>query len=123
MAQDLKTRDTSQQAILPSDRGVKPGSAEWGVKYRRLKSWFELEHRKQEVNRFQQAMDCDYRDGHQWTQEEARAVLLQLAAHPAPPLRLAAGSDAVEIAGAKIEALRAEWLAWRELSVTTDSAF
>ena len=51
------------------------------------------------------------------------AVLLQLAAHPAPPLRLAAGSDAVEIAGAKIEALRAEWLAWRELSVTTDSAF
>ena len=51
------------------------------------------------------------------------AVLLQLAAHPAPPLRLAAGSDAVEIVGAKIEALRAEWLAWRELSVTTDSAF
>lgn len=51
------------------------------------------------------------------------AVLLQLAAHPTPPLRLAAGSDAVEIVGAKIAALRAEWLAWQELSVTTDSAF
>ncbi|MEO5796116.1 MAG: SDR family NAD(P)-dependent oxidoreductase [Rhodoferax sp.] len=48
------------------------------------------------------------------------AVLLQLAAHPAPPLRLAAGSDAVEVVGAKIEALRAEWLAWRGVSVTTD---
>ncbi|MEO8730562.1 MAG: SDR family NAD(P)-dependent oxidoreductase, partial [Rhodoferax sp.] len=62
---------------------------------------------------------------HQQPGDPARlaAVLLQLAAHPTPPLRFAAGSDAVEIVAAKIEALRAEWLAWRELSATTDNAF
>ncbi|SDP94389.1 NADP-dependent 3-hydroxy acid dehydrogenase YdfG [Rhodoferax sp. OV413] len=51
------------------------------------------------------------------------AVLLQLAAHPKPPLRFAAGSDAVEIIGAKIEALRGELEAWQALSVTTDGEF
>jgi NAD(P)-dependent dehydrogenase (short-subunit alcohol dehydrogenase family) len=51
------------------------------------------------------------------------AVLLQLAAHPKPPLRFAAGSDAVEIIGAKIEALRGELEAWQALSVTTDGQF
>jgi NAD(P)-dependent dehydrogenase (short-subunit alcohol dehydrogenase family) len=51
------------------------------------------------------------------------AVLLQLAAHPKPPLRFAAGSDAVEIIGAKIEVLRGELEAWQVLSVTTDRVF
>ena len=51
------------------------------------------------------------------------AVLLQLAAHPAPPLRFAAGSDAVAVIGTKIEALRGELEAWQALSVTTDGAF
>jgi NAD(P)-dependent dehydrogenase (short-subunit alcohol dehydrogenase family) len=51
------------------------------------------------------------------------AVLLELAAHPQPPLRFAAGSDAVEIIGAKIEALRGELEAWKALSVTTDGHF
>ena len=50
-------------------------------------------------------------------------VLLQLAAHPKPPLRFAAGSDAVTVIGAKIEALRGELEAWQGLSVTTDGLF
>ena len=62
---------------------------------------------------------------HQQAGDPARlaGVLLQLAAHPKPPLRFAAGSDAVEIIGAKIDALRAELLAWQALSATTDGAF
>ncbi|WP_295953427.1 oxidoreductase [Rhodoferax sp.] len=62
---------------------------------------------------------------HQQPGDPARlaAALLQLAAHPTPPLRFAAGNDAVEIVGAKIEALRAELEAWRALSVTTDGVF
>jgi NAD(P)-dependent dehydrogenase (short-subunit alcohol dehydrogenase family) len=62
---------------------------------------------------------------HQQPGDPARLaeVLLQLAAHPAPPLRLAAGSDAVEIIGAKIEALRGELEAWRGVSVGTDGMF
>nr|WP_315428073.1 oxidoreductase [uncultured Albidiferax sp.] len=51
------------------------------------------------------------------------AVLLQLASHPKPPLRFAAGSDAVEIIGAKIAALRGELEAWQGVSVTTDGVF
>lgn len=62
-----------QQAILPSDR-VQPGSQGWLDKHRKLRSWFELEHRRQEINRYQMALDCDYYDGHQWTQDEAREI-------------------------------------------------
>ncbi len=62
-----------QQAILPSDP-IKPGSQAWQDKHRKLRSWFELEHRRQEINRYQMALDCDYYDGHQWTQEEAREI-------------------------------------------------
>ncbi|MCX7276205.1 MAG: oxidoreductase [Burkholderiales bacterium] len=51
------------------------------------------------------------------------AVLLQLAAHPTPPLRFAAGRDAVAIIEAKIEALRGGVEAWRGVSVTTDGVF
>nr|WP_315190473.1 SDR family NAD(P)-dependent oxidoreductase [uncultured Albidiferax sp.] len=62
---------------------------------------------------------------HQQPGDPARlaAVLLQLAAHPQPPLRLAAGSDAVETIGAKIDALRGELEAWRGVSVATDGKF
>jgi NAD(P)-dependent dehydrogenase (short-subunit alcohol dehydrogenase family) len=62
---------------------------------------------------------------HQQAGDPARlaAVLLQLAAHPAPPLRFAAGSDAVAVIGAKIEALREELAAWQGVSVTTDGGF
>ncbi|MBC7682005.1 MAG: SDR family NAD(P)-dependent oxidoreductase [Ferruginibacter sp.] len=62
---------------------------------------------------------------HQQPGDPARlaAVLLQLAAHPQPPLRFAAGSDAVAIIRTKIEALRGELEAWQALSVTTDGTF
>ena len=62
---------------------------------------------------------------HQQAGDPARLakVLLQLAAHATPPLRFAAGSDAVAVVAAKIEALRAELQAWQALSATTDGVF
>ena len=62
---------------------------------------------------------------HQQPGDPARlaAVLLQLAAHPAPPLRFAAGSDAMAAVSAKIDELRGELLAWQALSVKTDGGF
>lgn len=48
-------------------------------------------------------------------------VIVQLAAHDSPPLRFAAGTDAVEAIAAKLEALRAEFDQWRDLSITTDA--
>lgn len=50
-------------------------------------------------------------------------VIVQLAAHAQPPLRFAAGSDAVDIVRTKIDALRAELDLWQALSVTTDGAY
>jgi NAD(P)-dependent dehydrogenase (short-subunit alcohol dehydrogenase family) len=48
------------------------------------------------------------------------AALAALAEHPEPPLRFAAGSDALAMIGDKIERLRLELEAWADLSVTTD---
>ena len=48
------------------------------------------------------------------------AVLVQLAGEPRPPLRFAAGSDAVAMIADKIGRLQAELDAWRHLSITTD---
>jgi NAD(P)-dependent dehydrogenase (short-subunit alcohol dehydrogenase family) len=50
-------------------------------------------------------------------------VMLDLASHLKPPLRFAAGSDAVEISEAKIESRRTELAAWRALSLSTDGSF
>lgn len=47
-------------------------------------------------------------------------VLVDLAERAAPPLRFAAGSDAVAMIGGKIASLQAELDAWKDLSVTTD---
>ncbi|EJL24986.1 short-chain dehydrogenase of unknown substrate specificity [Caulobacter sp. AP07] len=47
-------------------------------------------------------------------------VLVDLAERANPPLRFAAGSDAVAMIGGKIDSLRAELDAWSDLSVTTD---
>jgi NAD(P)-dependent dehydrogenase (short-subunit alcohol dehydrogenase family) len=47
-------------------------------------------------------------------------VLVDLANRAEPPLRFAAGSDAVAMIGGKIASLQAELDAWRALSVTTD---
>jgi NAD(P)-dependent dehydrogenase (short-subunit alcohol dehydrogenase family) len=48
------------------------------------------------------------------------AALVQLAGHDAPPLRFAAGSDAVAMIGDKIARRGAELEAWTSLSVSTD---
>jgi hypothetical protein len=40
----------------------------------KLKSFFELEHMRQQVNRYQMALDCDYVDGDQWLPHEAAVV-------------------------------------------------
>ena len=47
-------------------------------------------------------------------------VLVDLAERADPPLRFAAGSDAIAMIGGKIDNLRAELDAWADLSVTTD---
>ena len=47
-------------------------------------------------------------------------VLVDLAERADPPLRFAAGSDAIAMIGGKIDSLRAELDAWADLSVTTD---
>ncbi len=51
------------------------------------------------------------------------ALFVRLANEAKPPLRFAAGSDAVEIAQIKITALQTELDRWRGLSVTTDGHF
>ncbi|HEY0651152.1 oxidoreductase [Phenylobacterium sp.] len=48
-------------------------------------------------------------------------ALVELADHDRPPLRFAAGSDAVAMIDDKIDRLRAELHAWRKLSETTDA--
>lgn len=51
------------------------------------------------------------------------AVTVRLANEANPPLRFAAGSDAVEIVTAKIARLQGDLDAWRSVSVSTDGAF
>jgi NAD(P)-dependent dehydrogenase (short-subunit alcohol dehydrogenase family) len=50
-------------------------------------------------------------------------AIVDLAGRDKPPLRFAAGSDAVEIIGAKIASLRTELEAWAGLSATTDGVW
>lgn len=42
--------------------------------YQQLRSWFEMEHIRQQVNRYQMALDCDYYDSQQWTPDEAAKI-------------------------------------------------
>lgn len=43
--------------------------------YRKLQEWLDQETQRQAANRFQQALDCDYYDGLQWTEDDAQALL------------------------------------------------
>lgn len=43
-------------------------------RFQRRKAWFTMEWQRQEANRFQMALDEDYYDSLQWTEEEAAAV-------------------------------------------------
>lgn len=51
------------------------------------------------------------------------AVMIDLARNSAPPLRLPAGSDAVEVVETKIRRLQSDLDAWRTLSLSTDGAY
>jgi NAD(P)-dependent dehydrogenase (short-subunit alcohol dehydrogenase family) len=51
------------------------------------------------------------------------ALIVDLASREKPPLRFAAGSDAVKISADKIASRTTELEAWQELSVTTDGTF
>lgn len=42
--------------------------------HRRLLEWYELERQKQAVNRYQMALDQDFYDGLQWSEEDAQEV-------------------------------------------------
>ena len=42
--------------------------------YAQLRAWFVMEHARQELNRYQMALDCDYYDGDQWRADEAAEV-------------------------------------------------
>lgn len=54
--------------------------------------------------------------------DPARAAdaILEVADHPEPPLHLLLGSDAYDLAHAKLDALGREFLLWRDLTVSTD---
>lgn len=41
----------------------------------KLQEWYSQEMQRQAANRYQQALDCDYYDGLQWTEEDAQKVL------------------------------------------------
>jgi hypothetical protein len=57
------------------DDGINGTSEESGRKrHMRRKAWFTAEMQRQAVNRYQMALDEDYKDGIQWTPEEAAAV-------------------------------------------------
>lgn len=43
--------------------------------FRKLQEWFDQEMQRQAANRYQQALDCDYYDGLQWTEEDAQTLL------------------------------------------------
>lgn len=43
-------------------------------RFNQRKSWFVMELRRQEANRYQMALDEDYYDNEQWTQAEAAAI-------------------------------------------------
>lgn len=51
------------------------------------------------------------------------AVMIDLARNPVPPLRLPAGSDAVEVVETKIRRLQSDLDAWRAVSLSTDGAY
>lgn len=60
--------------MTPKPKHTKPDSQEGRDLHAKLKSWFEQEHQRQAVNRFQMALDAEYYDGVQWRPDEAAAI-------------------------------------------------
>lgn len=50
-------------------------SEEMKARFTKLREWFDQEHQRQAANRFQMALDCDYYDGLQWSEEDAQVLL------------------------------------------------
>ena len=55
--------------------------------------------------------------------EKLGQALIRLADAPEPPVRWAAGTDAIGMVSAKLAGMQAELAAWRDLSVSTDGDF
>jgi len=45
------------------------------ARFRKLQEWFDQEWQRQLANRFQMALDCDYYDGLQWSEEDAQVLM------------------------------------------------
>lgn len=45
------------------------------ARFNKLQEWYDQEWKRQAANRFQQAIDCDYYDGLQWSEEDAQVLL------------------------------------------------
>lgn len=43
--------------------------------WKKLQQWFDYEWQIQSFNRYQMALDCDYYDGSQWSEEDAQVLL------------------------------------------------
>lgn len=50
-------------------------SAEMQARFLKLQEWYDQESQRQAANRYQMALDCDYYDGLQWSEEDARVLL------------------------------------------------
>lgn len=45
------------------------------ARFRKLQEWFDQEWQRQAANRYQMALDCDYYDGLQWSEEDAQVLM------------------------------------------------
>ncbi|MBA3622871.1 MAG: hypothetical protein H0W48_00070 [Methylibium sp.] len=64
----------ARKKLTASQIEAEKAGADEQRRFATLKSWFEMENMRQEVNRYQMALDCDYYDGIQWTQQEAAEI-------------------------------------------------
>lgn len=45
------------------------------ARFRKLQEWYDQEWQRQLANRYQMALDCDYYDGLQWSEEDAQVLM------------------------------------------------
>lgn len=45
------------------------------TRFRKIQEWFDQEWQRQIANRYQMALDCDYYDGLQWSEEDAQVLM------------------------------------------------
>ena len=64
--------DVVQSQAAPAHR-LDSGAMQ--ARFRKLQEWFDQEWQRQLANRFQMALDCDYYDGLQWSDEDAQVLM------------------------------------------------